>query len=58
MTEPLRVAIAGLGTVGCGVLELLDRNAALLAERAGRPIRVVAVSARDSTRPLALLGIT
>lgn len=47
MAEPLRIAIAGLGTVGCGVLALLRGNAALLESRAGRPIEAVAVSARD-----------
>ena len=44
---PLRIAIAGLGTVGAGVIRLLDTNAQLIAARAGRPIEVVAVSARD-----------
>jgi len=45
--QPLRIAIAGLGTVGAGVIRLLDTNAALIAARAGRPIEVVAVAARD-----------
>jgi homoserine dehydrogenase len=47
MTEPLRVALAGLGTVGAGVIRLIDANGELIARRAGRPIEVVAVSARD-----------
>lgn len=47
MAEPLRIALAGLGTVGAGVIRLLETNAALLAARAGRPLRIVAVSARD-----------
>lgn len=51
MGEPLRVGIAGLGTVGCGVIDLLRRNEELLARRTGRPIRIVAVSARDRARP-------
>ncbi len=51
MREPLRVGIAGLGTVGCGVVDLLRRNEDLLARRTGRPIRIVAVSARDPGRP-------
>ncbi|MFM7349206.1 MAG: homoserine dehydrogenase, partial [Erythrobacter sp.] len=46
-TAPLRIAIAGIGTVGAGVIRLLDTNAGLVAARAGRPIEVVAVSARD-----------
>ena len=50
MTEPLRVALAGLGTVGAGVVKILDANAALIARRAGRPIAIVAVSARDRSR--------
>ena len=46
----LRVGVAGLGTVGGGVLRVLRDNAALVAAHAGRPIEVVAVSARDKTR--------
>jgi homoserine dehydrogenase len=43
----LRIGIAGLGTVGSGVLRLLKAQHSLLSVRAGRPIEVVAVSARD-----------
>jgi len=50
MTRPLSVAVAGLGTVGAGVLNVLRDNADLVAARAGRPIAVTAVSARDRTR--------
>ena len=50
MTHPLSVAVAGLGTVGGGVLKLLRDNADIVAARAGRPIAVTAVSARDRTR--------
>jgi homoserine dehydrogenase len=39
--------VAGLGTVGSGVLGLLRENGELIAQRAGRPIVVSAVSARD-----------
>ena len=46
----LKIAIAGLGTVGAGILQLLERQAELLAVRAGRRIVVVAVSARDRRR--------
>ena len=48
--SPLRVGLAGLGTVGAGVIKLLDANASLIARRAGRPIVVTAVSARDRAR--------
>ena len=50
MTEPLRIALAGLGTVGAGVIRLIDANGELIARRAGRPIEVIAVSARDRTK--------
>jgi homoserine dehydrogenase len=47
MSEPLKLGLAGLGTVGCGVLQLLAARGDSLAARAGNPIEVVAVSARD-----------
>jgi homoserine dehydrogenase len=50
VTNPLRVGIAGLGTVGGGVLRILRDNAEIVAARAGRPIAVAAVSARDRVR--------
>ncbi len=45
--SPLRVGIAGLGTVGGGVVKLLAAQAGLIAARAGRPIEVTAISARS-----------
>ena len=50
MSAPLRIALAGLGTVGIGVIRLLEANRALVESRAGRGIEVVAVGARDRTR--------
>ena len=50
MTEPLKIAIAGLGTVGGGLLHLLEAHGRRLAESVGREIDVVAVSARDRSR--------
>ena len=50
MSEPLRIAVAGLGTVGAGTLKLLAAKGKLLEARCGRPIQVVAVSARDKGR--------
>jgi homoserine dehydrogenase len=47
MAEPLRIALAGLGTVGAGVVRLVETNRELIARRAGRPIAIVAVSARE-----------
>ncbi len=46
----MRVAVVGLGTVGTGVIRLLDANRDLIARRAGRPIEVRAVNARDRNR--------
>jgi len=48
--SPLRVALAGLGTVGAGVIRVIDTNRELIARRAGRPIEIVAVSARDRAK--------
>ncbi len=50
MKHSLQIGIAGLGTVGAGVVKLLHDNAALIEMRAGRKITVTAVSARDKTR--------
>ena len=47
---PLRVALVGLGTVGGGVIRLLQTNADLIARRAGCPIQIVAISARDRNK--------
>ncbi len=47
MTEPLRLGIAGLGTVGAGVVKIVRQKAALLAERSGRPVTISAVTARN-----------
>jgi homoserine dehydrogenase len=47
MTNALRLGIAGLGTVGVGVLDILKTHAALVATRAGMPVKVTAVSARS-----------
>jgi homoserine dehydrogenase len=47
MKPPLRIAVAGLGTVGVGTLQLLERQAERLGVRAGRQIVVDAVSARN-----------
>jgi len=50
MSEPLRLGIAGLGTVGAAVIRLLTAQARDLAARTGRDIVVTGVSARDSGR--------
>lgn len=45
--NPLKIGIVGLGTVGCGTIDVLQKNGDLIALRAGRPIEIVGVSARD-----------
>ena len=47
MSEPLRLGVAGLGTVGAGTLKLLQAHGTEIAVRAGRPLVVTAVSARS-----------
>ncbi len=47
MVAPLKVGLAGLGTVGASVVRLIDEQRQALALRCGRPIEVVAVSARS-----------
>jgi homoserine dehydrogenase len=50
MAAPLRIALAGLGTVGGGVIRLIETNGPLITRRAGRPIVISAVSARDRSK--------
>jgi homoserine dehydrogenase len=50
MSEPLKLGIAGLGTVGVGVINILTRNADILKDRCDRALEVVAVSARSRSR--------
>ncbi|MBC8013689.1 MAG: homoserine dehydrogenase, partial [Methyloceanibacter sp.] len=50
MSKVLRLGIAGLGTVGTGVLDLLQAHAGAIATRAGKKVEVTAVSARDRSK--------
>ena len=50
MSAPLRLGIAGLGTVGVGVVRIVKTHAELLAARCGRPVEITAVSARDRSK--------
>jgi homoserine dehydrogenase len=54
MAEPLKVGLAGLGTVGTAVVDLLERGRDKLVARCGRPIEVVAVSARSRGKKRAI----
>src|SRR5580700_5233489 len=59
MVAPLRVGIAGLGTVGAEVVRLIESQGRTLSARCGRGVRVVAVTARSKVkkRGLDLRGI-
>jgi len=50
MTKPLRIGLAGLGTVGSGVGKILKQQSDRLAALSGRPIVISAISARDRTK--------
>lgn len=58
MTHPLRLGIAGLGTVGVGVVRIVQKHADLLQARSGRRVTISAVSARsrDKDRGVDLSG--
>lgn len=49
--NPVKVGLLGLGTVGCGTINVLARNGEEITRRAGRPIVVAHASARDIARP-------
>ena len=49
-SAPIRIGIAGLGTVGAGLLQLLETHGDRLQNQLGRPIVVTGVSARDRTK--------
>lgn len=50
MADALKIGIAGLGTVGASLVRILTEKQNLLAVSCGRPIQVVAVSARSRGR--------
>ncbi|MGB1236089.1 MAG: homoserine dehydrogenase [Planktomarina sp.] len=47
---PLRLGIAGLGTVGVGVIRMIRRNAKLIETRTGRSVVISAISARSKSK--------
>ena len=50
MSQPLRLGIAGLGTVGVGVVRIIQKNAEMLMMRTGREVVITAVSARSKVK--------
>src|ERR1700756_4746937 len=54
MIVPLKVGLAGLGTVGSAVVALLQHGRDKLIARCGRPIEIVAVNARSRAKKRAI----
>ncbi len=54
----IRIGMIGCGTVGGGVLELLERQASALIERYGVRFRIVRIAVRDRTKPRSGLAAT
>jgi homoserine dehydrogenase len=52
----LRVGLMGTGVVGSGTCQVLARNAELIAQRAGRPIRLVMATARNLHKAAQVVG--
>jgi homoserine dehydrogenase len=50
MTAPLRIGLAGLGTVGASVVRLIARQRDALIASCGRPIEIVAATARSKAK--------
>jgi homoserine dehydrogenase len=50
MVAPLKVGIAGLGTVGAEVVRLIEAQGKALSARCGRGVKVVAVTARSKAK--------
>lgn len=50
MSTPFRIGIAGLGTVGVGVIKALQENKAMITARTGREIEIICVSARSKNK--------
>lgn len=55
--KPLRLGLAGLGTVGGGVVRLLRENAELARSRTGRDITLVAAANRTESKRSVLEGL-
>jgi homoserine dehydrogenase len=53
--EPLRIGIAGLGTVGSGLLQLMAQHGGAIAEKCGRPVEIAGVCAKSREEPGAKL---
>ena len=50
MSKSIRLGILGLGTVGTGVVRILERNATLIERRIGLPLEVKRIAVRDRSK--------
>jgi len=48
--KPLKIGVAGLGTVGIGVIKILENNQDIIRDRCGRDIKIVSVSASNKSK--------
>ena len=54
--KPIQVGLLGIGTVGSGTFEVLNRNQEEIQRRAGRPIQITMVADLDTARAQAIVG--
>ena len=50
VNKPFGIAVVGLGTVGCGLISILEKNREIITARTGREFKIVAVSAKNKTK--------
>ena len=50
MADPIKLGIAGLGTVGAGLIKIVQNNLSILEARSGRAIQISAVSALSKSK--------
>ena len=48
--KTFNIAIAGLGTVGCGLIRLIEKNKDIIEIRTGKKIKIFAVSAKSKEK--------
>src|SRR5450631_4204921 len=54
--KPIQVGLLGIGTVGCGTFNVLQRNQEEIRRRAGRGIRITMVADLDTARAKTIVG--
>lgn len=54
--KPIQVGLLGIGTVGSGTFEVLNRNQEEIQRRAGRPIQITMVADLDTARAQEIVG--